>query len=107
MPKASTNPTQRPRRRERVATQIEQDAPGGGRAAIERALAVAVVVLGALAVLGFAATLAHVGLRGTVPFFASELWQWAYWLPLLALPLMILSVIALVTLTAAGRRRSR
>lgn len=100
MPKASSNPTQRPRKR---ATQPETRS---GRDATERFLAIAVVVFGAIAVLGFAATLLHVAVRETIPFFAGVVWQYAYWLPLLALPIMILLVVALVILSARGKART-
>lgn len=102
MPKASSNPTQRPKKRE------SQPAPEkrSGRDALERFLAIAVVVFGAIAVVGFAATLAHIAFREAVPFFAGIAWQYAYWLPLLALPIMIVLVVALVILSARGKARA-
>ena len=103
MPKASTNPTQRPRRR------TSQPAPAqrSGRDTVERILAALVLVFGGIAVLGFAATMLHVAFRDGNAFFAGVLWQYAYWLPLLALPAMIACVIALVILSARSRSRSR
>jgi uncharacterized membrane protein len=103
MPKASSNPTQRPRKRAKVGA----PEPRPAREALERVLAVLVVVFGAIAVLGFAATLAHVAFRDGNAFFAGVLWQWAYWLPLVALPVMIVCVVALVVLSATGKARRR
>ena len=40
-----------------------------------------------------------------VALFAGVVWQYAYWLPLVALPLMIVCVITLVILSATGRAR--
>ena len=102
MPKASSNPTQRPKRR------APEQAPvvNAGRDRFERVLAVAVVVLGVIAVLGFAGTLLHVAFRDGVPFFAGVAWQYAYWLPLLALPAMIVCVIVLVIVNARGKART-
>lgn len=101
MPKASRNPTQRPRTRERSPS----DARAAGAA--ERILAILVVVFVAVAVLGFAATMLHVALRDSVPLFASTAWQYAYWLPLLALPTAIVCLVALVLVSAAGKARGR
>lgn len=105
MPKASRNPTQRPKQRARGATERATPTPGRDRA--ERILSIAVVGFIAVAVLGFIATLLHVGLRDTVPMFASTVWQYAYWLPLLALPTAIVCLIALVLVNAAGKARRR
>ncbi len=108
MPKASRNPTQRPRHRGRAgATDPTATEPRTGRDTAERILSIAVVVLIAIAVLGFAATLLHVGLRDTVPFFASTVWQYAYWLPLVALPIAIVCLVAVVLVNAAGKARRR
>ena len=104
MPKASKNPTQRPKPRARSAAAAE---PRTGRDVAERILSVAVVAFVALAVLGFGATMAHLGLRDTVPFFASPLWQFTYWLPLVALPIAIVCLVALVAVSAAGKARRR
>ena len=104
MPKASRNPTQRPAPRERARG---ADEPSGGRDVAERVLSIAVVALVGLAVLGFAATMLHVGLRDSVPLFASVAWQYAYWLPLLALPSAIVCLVALVLVNAAGKARRR
>ena len=101
MPKASSNPTQRPKKR---ASQPAPE-PSSGRDLVERILAIAVVVLAAIAILGFAGALLHVGLRESVALFAGVVWQYAYWLPLVALPLMIVCVITLVILSATGRAR--
>ena len=38
-------------------------------------------------------------------FIAGVVWQYAYWLPLVALPLMIVCVITLVIHSATGRAR--
>ena len=104
MPKASRNPTQRPKQRERSVT---QSATATGRDRAERILSIAVVVFIAIAVLGFVATMLHAGLRDSVPMFASTVWQYAYWLPLLALPTAIVCLIALVLVNAAGKARRR
>ena len=101
MPKASSNPTQRPKKREHAPEQ------GSSRDLLERILAIAVVVLGATAVLGFAATLAHIAFREGSAFFAGIAWQYAYWLPLVALPLMIVCVVVLVIVSARGKARNR
>ncbi|MGM1028310.1 MAG: hypothetical protein ACQEWM_00395 [Actinomycetota bacterium] len=106
MPKASRNPTQRPKHRERAATERASE-PRTGRDTAERILSIGVVAFIVLAVLGFAATLLHVGLRDTVPFFASTVWQYAYWLPLVALPLAIVCLVAVVLVNAAGKARRR
>ena len=103
MPKASSNPTQRPRPKERGAP----GEPHSRRDAVERVLAFAVAGFAAIAVLGFAATLLHVGLRDGVDFFAGVAWQYAYWLPLIALPVMIVCLVALVIVSARGKARSR
>ncbi|GEK79762.1 DUF2207 domain-containing protein [Agrococcus baldri] len=102
MPKASSNPTQRPKRR------APQPAPEtrSGRDAFERILAVGVVVFAAIAVLGFAATLLHVAFRDGNPFFAGVAWQYAYWLPLLALPIMIVLIVTLIISSARGKART-
>lgn len=102
MPKASSNPTQRPKKRV-AQTQPETRS---GRDAAERILAIAVVVFGAIAVLGFAATLLHIAFRDGVPFFAGVAWQYAYWLPLIALPIMIVLVVALIIVGARGKARA-
>jgi uncharacterized protein involved in cysteine biosynthesis len=102
MPKASSNPSQRPRPREAAAP-----APRSRRDGWERALAVGVVVFAVIAVLGFAATMAHVAFRDSVELFAGVAWQWAYWLPLLALPLAIVCLVALVIVSAGGKTRRR
>lgn len=104
MPKASSNPTQRKRR--------DRDAPrpaarSSAREGIERVLAVGVVAFAIIAVLGFAGTLLHVAFRDGVPFFAATAWQYAFWLPLVALPLMIVCVIALVVLHGSAKARGR
>lgn len=104
MPQASRNPTQRPRKRERP---VAGSATPTGRDRAERVLSIAVVSFIALAVLGFASTLAHVAFRDTVPFFASVAWQYAYWLPLVALPIAIVCLVALVLVNAAGKARRR
>lgn len=104
MPKASKNPTQRPKPRDRAAATPE---PRTRREGVERILSIAVVVFVAIAVLGFVATLLHVGLRDSTPFFASTVWQYTYWLPLLALPTAIVSLVALVLVSAAGKARRR
>ena len=101
MPKASSNPTQRPRKR--APQPVAQ--PRSGRDALERALGIAVVVFGAIAVLGFAATLLHVAFRDGNAFFAGVAWQYAYWLPLLALPIMIVLVVVLVIMSARDKAR--
>ncbi len=106
MPKASRNPTQRPRSRERSETQRSIE-PRTGRDVAERILSIGVVAFVAIAVLGFAATMLHIGLRDTVPLFASVAWQYAYWLPLLALPAAIVCLVALVLVSAAGKARRR
>jgi hypothetical protein len=106
MPKASRNPTQRPRPRDRSGTPHANE-PRNGRDVAERILSIAVVVFVAIAVLGFAATMLHVGLRDSVPLFASVAWQYAYWLPLLALPAAIICLITLVLVSAAGKARGR
>lgn len=106
MPKASRNPTQRPRSRERSSTEHAIE-PRSGRDTAERILSIAVVVFVAIAVLGFAATMLHVGLRDSVPLFASVAWQYAYWLPLLALPAAIVCLVSLVVVSAAGKARRR
>lgn len=103
MPNARSNPTQRPRPREAA----DATAPRSRRDAWERILAVGVVAFAGIAVLGFAATLAHVAFRDTVDFFAGVAWQWAYWLPLLSLPLAILCLVALVIVSATGKTRRR
>ena len=115
MPKASRNPTQRPKHRGRAGATDRTPAgargaatePRSGRDTAERVLSIAVVAFIAIAVLGFIATLLHVGLRDTVPLFASTVWQYAYWLPLLALPSAIVSLVALVLVNAAGKARRR
>lgn len=101
MPKASKNPTQRPKPRERSV----EPAPSPGRDRVERVLAIAVIVFLAITLLGFAATIAHSLFRDTVEFFSGVIWQYAYWLPLVALPLMIMSVVALVIVNATGKAR--
>ncbi|MGC5077759.1 hypothetical protein [Agrococcus sp. DT81.2] len=106
MPKASRNPTQRPRSRERSEAQRSIE-PRTGRDVAERILSIGVVAFVAIAVLGFAATMLHIGLRDTVPLFASVAWQYAYWLPLLALPAAIVCLVALVLVSAAGKARRR
>lgn len=103
MPKASSNPTQRPKRREQMPVTETVTA----RDRVERILAVAVVVFGAIAVVGFAAALLQAGFRESVPFFATTAWQYAYWLPLVALPAMIVCVITLVIVSARGKTRNR
>ena len=105
MPKASKNPTQRPKPRERLGSTTPE--PRTGRDLAERILSIAVVVLVVIAVLGFAATMLHVGLRDSVPFFASVAWQFAYWLPLLALPAAIVCLVSLVIVNASGKARRR
>lgn len=110
MPKASKNPTQRPKPRDRSATRSATQtgataSPGRERA--ERILSIGVVAFIAIAVLGFAATMLHVGLRDTVPLFASTVWQYAYWLPLVALPTAIVCLVSLVLVNAAGKARRR
>jgi uncharacterized membrane protein len=108
MPQASRNPTQRPRTHERSPSGAAAGAePRTGRDAAERILAILVVVFVAIAVLGFAATMLHVALRDSVPLFASTTWQYAYWLPLLALPTAIVCLIVLVLVSAAGKARRR
>ncbi|MFA4841303.1 MAG: hypothetical protein WC580_06320 [Agrococcus sp.] len=106
MPKASRNPTQRPRSRERSTTDRATE-PRSNRDVAERILSIAVVAFVALAVLGFAVTMLHIGLRDTVPLFAAVAWQYAYWLPLLALPAAIVCLVALVLVSAAGKARAR
>lgn len=103
MPKASSNPTQRPKKRG------SQPVPEtrSGRDVVERILGIGVIVFGAIAVLGFAATLLHVAFRDAGGFFAGIAWQYAYWLPLLALPIMILLVVTLVVMSARGKARNR
>lgn len=103
MPKASNNPTQRPKQRPSQSA----PAPRPGRDRFERVLAILVVVFASIAVAGFAATLLHVALRDGNAFFAGVAWQYAYWLPLLALPLMILCVVTLIISSAGGKARSR
>ena len=103
MPKASRNPTQRPR----AKTTAQPAAERSGRDALERALAVAVVVFATIAVLGFAGAMLHVALRDSVPLFAGVAWQYAYWLPLLSLPLAIVSLVVLVVVSGAGKARRR
>lgn len=103
MPKASNNPTQRPKQR---PSQTAPE-PRPGRDRFERVLAILVVVFASIAVVGFAATLLHVALRDGNAFFAGVAWQYAYWLPLVALPLMILCVVILVITNASGKARSR
>ncbi|WP_405215977.1 hypothetical protein [Agrococcus sp. Ld7] len=103
MPKASNNPTQRPRQR---PSQLAPE-PRPGRDRLERVLAILVIVFGAIALVGFAATMLHVALRDSIQFFAGVAWQYAYWLPLVALPLMILCVVALVISNASGKARRR
>lgn len=103
MPKASSNPTQRPRKRA-----PQQQAPAARtRDAVERVLAFLVVALAAIAVLGFAGSMLHVAFRDSVDFFAGIAWQYAYWLPLLALPLAIVCLVVLVIVSAAGKSRRR
>ncbi|MCH1884354.1 hypothetical protein [Agrococcus sp. ARC_14] len=101
MPKASSNPTQRPRKRPSTTTPERSS----GRDAVERILAMLVVVFGGIAVVGFAATLAHVAFRDGNAFFAGIAWQYAYWLPLVALPIMIVCVVVLVIMGARGKAR--
>ncbi|MCR8670224.1 hypothetical protein [Agrococcus sp. HG114] len=103
MPKASRNPTQRPRARATAAPAPERS----GRDALERALAIAVVAFAAIAVLGFAGAMLHVAFRDTVPLFAGVAWQYAYWLPLLSLPLSIVCLVVLVIVSGAGKARRR
>lgn len=107
MPKASRNPTQRPKHRARAGATDRTPEPRTGRDTAERILSIAVVVFIALAVLGFAATMLHVGLRDSVPMFASTVWQYAYWLPLVSLPLAIVCLVSLVLVNAAGKARRR
>lgn len=103
MPKASSNPTQHPKRRERAAATEH----GSSRGRVERMLAIGIVAFAATALLGFAATLMHVAFRDSAAFFAATAWQYAFWLPLVALPLMILCLVALVIVSAAGKARNR
>jgi hypothetical protein len=102
MPKASSNPTQRPRKR--AAQPVAETR--SGREALERALAAAVIVFGAITVLGFAATLLHVAFRDANDFFAGVAWQYAFWLPLVALPIMIVLVVVLVIMSARDKART-
>lgn len=102
MPKASSNPTQRPRKQ---APQAQAPAARTPRDAAERVLAFLVVALAAIAVLGFAGAMLHVAFRDSVDFFAGIAWQYAYWLPLLALPLAIVCLVVLVIVSAAGKAR--
>ena len=104
MPKASSNPTQRPRKK---APQQQAPVARSPRDAVERVLAFLVVALAAIAVLGFAGAMLHVALRDSVDFFAGIAWQYAYWLPLLALPLAIVCLVVLVIVSAAGKSRRR
>lgn len=103
MPKARSNPTQRPK--PRSSQTAPEQRPGRDR--FERVLAILVVVFAVTALLGFAATLLHVALRDGNAFFAGIAWQYAYWLPLVALPLMIICVVVLVISNASGKARSR
>ncbi|WP_347754341.1 hypothetical protein [Agrococcus sp. ProA11] len=103
MPKARSNPTQRPKQRSSPTAPARES----GRDRFERVLAILVVVFGGIALLGFAATLAHVAFRDGNAFFAGIAWQYAYWLPLVALPLMIICVVVLVISNASGKARSR
>ncbi|ERG64036.1 hypothetical protein L332_06135 [Agrococcus pavilionensis RW1] len=104
MPKASSNPTQRPRKR---APQPQAPAPRSPRDTVERVLAFLVVAFAVIAVLGFAGSMLHVGLRDSVELFAGVAWQYAYWLPLIALPLAIVCLVTLVIVSAAGKARGR
>lgn len=103
MPKARSNPTQRPKPR---SSQTAPERPRG-RDRFERVLAILVVVFAGTALVGFAATLLHVAFRDGNAFFAGVAWQYAYWLPLVSLPLMILCVVLLVISSASGKARSR
>jgi hypothetical protein len=104
MPKASSNPTQRPRK---SAPQQQAPVARSRRDAVERALAILVVALAAISVLGFAATMLHVAFRDSVELFAGVAWQYAYWVPLIALPLDIVCLVLLVAVSAAGKTRRR
>ncbi|WP_413316708.1 hypothetical protein AA0Z99_08710 [Agrococcus sp. 1P02AA] len=103
MPKASSNPTQRPKKR---ATRPAPE-PRSKRDAFERILAVLVVVFASIAVLGFAGSLLHIAFQQTNAFFAGVVWQYAFWLPLIALPLMIVCVVVLVLSSVRGKSRDR
>ncbi len=103
MPKASSNPTQRPKPRTRPA----QARPRSRREGVERALAALVVSFGGIAVLGFAATLLHIAFRDGNPFFAGVAWQYAFWLPLVSLPLAVVTLVTLVLVSASGKARGR
>lgn len=103
MPKASRNPTQRPKPR---APQTAQER-SSGRDRFERILAIMVVVFAGIAVAGFAATLLHVAFRDGNAFFAGIGWQYAYWLPLIALPITVVCVVVLVITSARGKSRTR
>jgi hypothetical protein len=104
MPKASSNPTQRPRKR---APQERPPAARSSRDAAERVLAFLVVAFAAIAVLGFAGSMLHVAFRDSVDLFAGVAWQYAYWLPLVALPLAIVCLVVLVVVSATGKARRR
>lgn len=104
MPKASSNPTQRPRKK---APQQQAPAARSPRDTAERVLAFLVVALAAIAVLGFAGSMLHVAFRDSVEAFAGVAWQYAYWLPLIALPLAIVCLVVLVIVSAAGKSRRR
>ncbi|WP_072312828.1 hypothetical protein [Agrococcus sp. Marseille-P2731] len=103
MPKASTNPTQRPKKR---ATQTAPE-PRSKRDAFERILAVLVVVFAGIAVLGFAASLLRIAFQQGNAFFDGIVWQYAFWLPLVSLPLMIVCVVVLVISSVRGKSRDR
>lgn len=102
MPKASSNPTQRPKK----GAPAPAPEPRSGRDLLERILAIGVVGFGAIAVLGFVATLLHIAFRDGSDFFAGVAWQFAYWLPLVSLPLMVVCVVVLVIVSARGRART-
>ena len=84
---------------------------GGARAdtigVVERLLATAAAVLVGAALLGFALTLAQIGLRDAWPWLAEGPWPYAFAIPVFALPLGLLCVIALLAISAVRKGRGR
>ncbi|MFC7432481.1 MULTISPECIES: hypothetical protein [unclassified Agrococcus] len=84
---------------------------GGARAdiigTIERILAIAAATLVGAALLGFVVTLAQIALRSTWTWLDEGPWPYAFAIPVVALPLGLLCVIALLVLSAVRKGRGR
>ena len=93
-------------RRARVAAVHDGDATQGSVATrIQRVASWMLITLIVLTVLGFIGALLYSAYHQTNAFFASPLWQIAYVLPLVCLPLAAATLIAIVI--SAARQKSR